>query len=408
MICFFTERFSASDIGGLKSYLRHMCHSLQKKDHEVAIITLLSLRDSKKKEVIDEIPVYRLFCGDFIDRIYEYNQLSPEEKSEKESTLFHENDIELTSFLLAKSLNEFLDEHKVYSIHFHNSFFLGPNALYILKQQFPRRYVPSFYFWCHSPDKYLVLPNGENSSLYDALASFQNQFKRIFAVSQAVHDELLHAGISSTVNYLGIDCDFFKKQEINQEQLLNECNFPDNSFVYLYSGRLLEEKGLGILPDIFQNLLNRDSSFAKGRFLILGEGEFAETLQKKISEKSLEDYFHITFTLDNEKLREYYSLADLFIYPTKREALGLSLLEAMSCSLPCIASDLPATAEVIHHLQNGILVPMNNHNEFIRWISTLYNDKALRNSLGFKAHKTIKEKFSHKKHLEFFLRKLIH
>ena len=104
---------------------------------------------------------------------------------------------------------------------------------------------------------------------------------------------------------------------------------------------------------------------------------------------------------------DIYSSADCFILPSKREALGLSLIEAMSCSLPCIASDLPGIKELLTHTKNGLIVPPENKAELIRWISGLYSNKNLRKALGTEARKTVEEYFNFRTHLNYFMKRLL-
>ena len=62
----------------------------------------------------------------------------------------------------------------------------------------------------------LTMPDKTKSNLYNALASFQNNFKGVFAISKNVHQQLLNAGIQNKIRYLGVDTrDFVKRDEIN-------------------------------------------------------------------------------------------------------------------------------------------------------------------------------------------------
>ena len=104
---------------------------------------------------------------------------------------------------------------------------------------------------------------------------------------------------------------------------------------------------------------------------------------------------------------DIYSQANFFIFPTRREAFGLSVVEAMSCSLPCITTDLPCIREIITHTINGILVEKDNILEFVRWISSIHLNSSLQKSLNLAARETIEKKFNFREHVDHFVRRLV-
>ena len=112
-----------------------MSKALAEEDTEV---TILSLKAEKlpTDEVIDGIQIKRLDCGNLIDRINRYNNLNEDERQAHVKELFNKNDIEDTALKLAQGLNSFIDEFEPTAIHFHNSYFIAPYALYFLKQIF--------------------------------------------------------------------------------------------------------------------------------------------------------------------------------------------------------------------------------------------------------------------------------
>ncbi|MEM4953709.1 MAG: glycosyltransferase, partial [Desulfurococcaceae archaeon] len=80
--------------------------------------------------------------------------------------------------------------------------------------------------------------------------------------------------------------------------------------------------------------------------------------------------------------------------PSYGENLPMTLLEAMSCSLPVIASNVGGIPEVIQHMVNGILIDPGDLNALSNSIITLLQDKNFREKLAHSARKTIEERFS--------------
>ncbi|NHJ05807.1 MAG: glycosyltransferase family 1 protein [Candidatus Heimdallarchaeota archaeon] len=371
------------------------------------IVTQMTKDDSIKEEIIDDIPIYRLNCGDFIDRINLFEKMPMENRESKAHEFFNKNDIENTAKKFADALADFIIKQKPQVIHFHNSFFITPYGLYFLKQKYDNIPQVPFYFWTHSPPKQLTLPNGLEKPLFDALRSFQNLFKGVFSVSLYVHDNLTKFGIKNKVIPLGIDKEFFSKDNERGQSTRNRLKISDGSFVVLYTGRIIKEKGLDILPEIYQQLLKRGSEYLTIQFLIVGEGDYKNTLMQDVESRNLSHRFKFVNAKNNDELLDYYSCANCFILPTRREALGLSLLEAMSCSLPCIATNLPSIKEIINHTINGIIIKQDDIAEFVRWLSGLFSNKALRASLSEAARKTIEEKFNAENHYRYFTNKLL-
>ncbi|NHJ40008.1 MAG: glycosyltransferase family 4 protein, partial [Asgard group archaeon] len=351
--------------------------------------------------------IIRFDCGDFIDRISQFDNLNHHEKEKLAEEVFKKDDIESAALKLAENLHKFIKEHKPSSIHFHNSFFISPHALYFLKQAYKLSETPSYYFWCHSPTMQLILPDGSKNNLYSALASFQNHFTGVFAISNNVHQQLLNQGIQNKVRYLGIDTDYFTKRDQVTLDIRKNLGISENAFILIYTGRFLRDKGLAKLVTIYKQLVERDKKFLTIIALLVGDGPYKQEFMNLIKKENLDHRFYFTKVNNDSDLVDIYSQSNCFILPTKREAIGLSLMEAMSCSLPCIATDLPGTRELITHMKNGLLIPEGKEDEYLRWISSLYSSKNLRNSLAIDARKTIEEKFSFNDHINYFIKRLV-
>ncbi len=81
----------------------------------------------------------------------------------------------------------------------------------------------------------------------------------------------------------------------------------------------------------------------------------------------------------------YYSLFDIFIFPSMWEGLSISLIEAMASGCCILASDITANLELINN-SNGVIFSLDDKKEYARKIEILINDKNMRNNLSAKAH----------------------
>jgi glycosyltransferase involved in cell wall biosynthesis len=90
----------------------------------------------------------------------------------------------------------------------------------------------------------------------------------------------------------------------------------------------------------------------------------------------------------------YLQAADLFVLPSSTEGLSNSMLEAMSCGLPVLATTVGGAPDVIEHGKNGFLIPPDDVDSLRRGLQTLLADGTLRFTLGSNARARILADFS--------------
>jgi len=81
-------------------------------------------------------------------------------------------------------------------------------------------------------------------------------------------------------------------------------------------------------------------------------------------------------------LSPFYCKADIYFQPSLIESFGMSVAEAMSASLPVLATDVGALSEVIDQEKTGYLVKNNDQENLIQKLELLINDPKLRQRLG--------------------------
>jgi glycosyltransferase involved in cell wall biosynthesis len=94
-------------------------------------------------------------------------------------------------------------------------------------------------------------------------------------------------------------------------------------------------------------------------------------------------------------IEDYFRAADVFVLPSAREGLPVVLLEAMACGLPCIASHLPGSTDVmIDSGRNGYLVPSGDVDRLATALRSVLGRPADAERLGAAARATVEARFT--------------
>jgi len=96
------------------------------------------------------------------------------------------------------------------------------------------------------------------------------------------------------------------------------------------------------------------------RLVILGDGSLHDQFMEKLEGEAVRDKVFIGGRVPNEDLIQYYGAADVYVTPSHVDGSSVSLMEALACGLPTIASDIPANLEWVYHNDNGWIFPDND------------------------------------------------
>lgn len=124
---------------------------------------------------------------------------------------------------------------------------------------------------------------------------------------------------------------------------------------------------------------------------IYGKGSNEENLRKYIKKLDLEEYVTLKGYISEPK--EVLVKADCFAFPSIREGLGMSALEAMACGLPVIARENRGTKEYMVNGHNGIVCKTDDFKEYAAAILKIKDSVETRKTMGRNAKETVK-KFS--------------
>lgn len=130
------------------------------------------------------------------------------------------------------------------------------------------------------------------------------------------------------------------------------------------------------------------------RIVIVGEGSLKNKIERLAEELKVE--IDMVGVVENEKLPRWYRRADIFVLPSLVEGHPKVLLEAMSCALPVVASNIPGVQDIIKDGSNGLLVDSTAMG-LLTGLEKLVEDFRLRKKLGREARKTVLDKFEKQK-----------
>ena len=139
---------------------------------------------------------------------------------------------------------------------------------------------------------------------------------------------------------VGIDLDKIENIKVDIKKKKAELGIQENTTVLLSVGELNKNKNHETVLQVLSKL--KDKNFI---YLICGRGVLKEYLERKIQELHLENKAKLLGYRSD--VIEILKISDLFIFPSKREGLPVSVIEAMVCKLPVIASNVRGNRDLI-------------------------------------------------------------
>ena len=242
-----------------------------------------------------------------------------------------------------------------------------------------RTFPIEFSLTVHGPDEFYDAP-GLRLAEKMAGASFAcciGQFARsqLMKVSPAVEWSKFEVGP------LGVDPRLFMPRPFR-------CR-PDTIEI-LCVGRLVPGKGQYILLSAIERLVK---SYANVRLRLVGDGPDREGLERAIASKGLGRYVTLEGSVNQDRIRDYYRQADIFVLPSFAEGIPVVLMEAMAMEVPCISTFVAGIPELVRNEIDGILIPPSDEQELALSIGRLIDDPNLRRRLGAAGRQRVIEKY---------------
>jgi glycosyltransferase involved in cell wall biosynthesis len=258
------------------------------------------------------------------------------------------------------------------------------DALGLLLRKFhPMKLVSTVHGWGVKSKK---------TPLYHAVDRFSlKSYDRVICVSDKLLSECLDAGVP-----IGNLCEIDNAIDLSSYNSLPEKREARTGFginpenpVVVAVGRLSKEKAFDVLIQAFADLL---ATGLDATLLIAGDGPEHEALQNRIASHGVKDSVQLIGHVADP--RDVYAAADVFALSSTSEGLPNSLIEAMACGVPVVATAVGAVPSVVTDESNGLLCPAGDASSLTLALNRLLSNEPLRDQFSAAARNTIENRYS--------------
>lgn len=145
------------------------------------------------------------------------------------------------------------------------------------------------------------------------------------------------------VLYNGIKLEDYLFRKDDRDDIRFRLGLLNSSFVMIHVGRFAKQKNHTFLIKILESYSKIDKSDWK--IVLVGEGPLEDDIKLQVKNAGLLN--HVVFLGSRNDVNKLYSAADMFIFPSLHEGLGIVVIEAQACGLPCIVSNaVPLEADM--------------------------------------------------------------
>jgi len=186
----------------------------------------------------------------------------------------------------------------------------------------------------------------------------------------------------------GVDVQMIHNKKQNNTITRTAIGLTENNFIIGSVGRFHPVKNYDLLLESFALVAQQH---AHVRLVLVGQGQQEQQLREQAKRLKIED--SVVFVV-GKVAYDYYSLFDCFLITSDKEGISIALLEAMSCSLPCITTHTDSKHAVIDSGHNGLIVPAGDKNKIVQSLCRLITNSTLCEKLALSGYETVQKYFS--------------
>ncbi len=207
----------------------------------------------------------------------------------------------------------------------------------------------------------------------------------------------------------GVDPQALRPDPAGVAELRASLNIPATAVVVLAVGRMVYKKGFDVLLQAAGLLAAREardgaapgdqgSQAAAGsrapafHLVMVGEGDLWHDWQALAAAQGLGDRIHWVGTVPMDRMSVYYNMAAIAVMPAVTHpatGLAVTVLDAMSCAKPIVASDAAGNRLAVKDGVNGLIVPENDAGALAEALAALIADPERRARMGDESRRLI-------------------
>ena len=373
------DSLNPAGLGGYESIIHYLSDTMAELGHKSFVVTQSPYRHSPESIEHPHYTIYYLKGNLLEARKWEFYTLSEEERVEAAGELFKPSDIAENVDIIAGQLTALIERLQPDIIHAHSTYIVFNKV--IMKLRLSAQLRTPAIVTIHGLPKPITLPDGRDSTDYNEF-SLDSDFDLVLAVSENVAEELRKHLKSSDydkvrVVYSGIDLSSFRPLPNVEKQW-------DLAFM----GRLETMKAVDLFPEMLSILKPR---FPRLKMMITGEGSLKSWLFSEFEKRNVSSMIDYKGVVETDRVPLLLNKSRIFLYPSRREPFGLSIIEAMACGIPVITTNVFGPGEIVRPDYDGIVVPPDDVNALADAVVLLLSDRELREKIAQNAIMTAQE-----------------
>ena len=179
---------------------------------------------------------------------------------------------------------------------------------------------------------------------------------------------------------VGIDVDKFKNSVVDFNTKRKELQIPENACLLLSVGELNSNKNHQVVIRAIAQVNDKNI-----HYIIAGRGMLHDYLKGYAAQNGVSDRVHLLGFRND--VAELYKISDIYVLPSKREGLNVSVMEAMASGLPVICGKIRGNNDLVDEGENGLFAQPDNYMEYSLAIKELSCNPNLREKLGKSSEK---------------------
>lgn len=326
------ETMHSVSVGGIAVHVTELAAALQRKGHEVHVITRMGRPDHLQYELIDNVHYHRVpYTGhpDFVDDV---NNMC--------------RSFVTTVFQIEDHCGAHFD-----IVHSHD--WLTSNAMVWVKQGRGRKGVLTIHSTEYGRCGNQFASTGPSPRIRDHERHGTYCADRVISVSHALRSEVMWMynvpdwkirSIYNGVNYRHFD-GYIDPGDVKRKYHIG----PMDPMV-LFAGRLTYQKGPDILIEAVPSILRY---YHNAKFVFAGDGHLRGSVERRAQQLGVAHATRLIGQQNEWSLRDLFRACQCVCVPSRNEPFGIVILEAWSAGKPVVASEIGGPSELIWHNVTG-------------------------------------------------------